>query len=198
MLNEGIRVAQVRLITKAGEPILMNTQEALNKAREEGMDLLIISPESNPPVAKILNYGQYKYQKEKKQKESKKRSNQKASVLKELKLTPRIGIHDFEVRVRQCRDFLQKGYKVKLVIFFKGREATHAELGHVMIEKFLNKIEDLGWAESPEIRPTVVSKNMAINIIAGKKKPEPIQPAAPVNVAAEVNKTTTTVETKQE
>jgi len=196
-------VSQVRLITPSGEQKVLGTQEALRLAKEEGLDLFIISPEASPPVAKILNYGQYKYQKEKKQKETKKKSNQKASVLKELKLTPRIGQHDFDVRVRQCREFLAKSYKVKLVIFFKGREATHAELGHVLIEKFLNKIEDLGWAESPEIRPIVVGKNMAINIIAGKKKPVVEQPAAPqpVENKAEVKtevKEVSTVETKQE
>lgn len=194
MLNEGIRVAQVRLIVPSGEQLLISTQEALRKAKEEGLDLLIVSPESSPPVAKILNYGQYKYQKDKKQKETKKKSNQKASVQKELKLTPRIGVHDFDVRVRQCRDFLTKGYKVKLVIFFKGREASHAELGHVMIEKFLNKIEDLGWAESPEIKPTVVGRTMAINIIAGKKKPVLETP----QVENKPGQTEIKVETKQE
>lgn len=195
MLNEGIRVSQVRLITASGEQTVVSTQEALRMAKEDGLDLFVISPESSPPVAKILDYGQYKYQKEKKQKESKKKNSQKASVLKELKLTPRIGIHDFEVRVRQCREFLGKGYKVKLVIFFKGREASHAELGHVMIEKFLGKIEDLGWAESPDIRPSVMGRTMAINIIAGKKRMIMDKPAveAVEPAAAEVK-----VETKQE
>lgn len=194
MLNEGIRVSQVRLITASGEQTVVSTQEALRMAKEEGLDLFVISPESSPPVAKILDYGQYKYQKEKKQKESKKKNSQKASVLKELKLTPRIGIHDFEVRVRQCREFLDKGYKVRLVIFFKGREATHAELGHAMIERFLSKIEDLGWAESPDIKPSVMGRTMAINIIAGKKKvmlEKPVLEA--VAPAAEIK-----VETKQE
>ncbi len=184
LVNEGIRAYEVRLITNSGEQVVMSKEAALAKAKDEGLDLVIVSPEAKPPVAKLLNYGQYRYQKEKKQKDTKKKSNQKSNIVKELKLSPRIGEHDFQVRVKHCRDFLAKGHKVKLTIFFKGREAAHRELGHVLIEKFLATIEDLGWADSPDIRPGLLGKMMSILIIAGKKKPDPQAELLARNAAA--------------
>lgn len=171
MLNQGIKVSEVKLITDSGEQLVLSREEALKKAQDEGLDLFLVSPNTEPPVAKILDYGHYKYAKEKKQKDAKKKNSQKGNTIKELKLTPRIGIHDFQTRVKRGREFLGKGFKVKLTIFFKGREATHQDLGYTMIERFLNEIEDLGWAENPNIRPKLVGRMMSILIVAGKKKP---------------------------
>lgn len=171
MLNQGIKAETVRIITDDGEQLTLSRTEALQRAQDEGLDLYLVSPNTNPPVAKILDYGHYKYVKEKKQKDAKKKNSQKGNTIKELKLTPRIGIHDFKTRVKRAKEFLGKGYKVKLTIFFKGREATHQELGVTMIQRFLDEIEELGWAENPDFRPRLVGRFMSILIVAGKKRP---------------------------
>jgi translation initiation factor IF-3 len=125
------------LITDDGERVSISKEEALARAQDQGLDLFLVSPNIEPPVAKILDYGHYRYEKEKKLKESRKKNNQKSgSVLKELKLTPRIGGHDFNVRVKRAREFMSKGYKVKLTVFFKCREGSHPQLGHEMIARF--------------------------------------------------------------
>lgn len=171
LLNQGIKFSELLVVTTSGEKVKLTKENAIKMAQEEGLDLLLVSPNANPPVAKILDYGHYKYAREKKNKDSKKQS-QKGNVLKELKLTPRIGSHDFMVRVKRGREFLNKGFKVKLTVFFKGREATHLDLGYKMIERFLKEIEDLGWAEDTNnLRPVIVGRMMSVLIVAGKKKP---------------------------
>lgn len=180
-MNDGIRVRTVKLINDAGEQQVVTKEEALAMAKEAGLDLLIVAPNLEPPVAKLLDYGHYRYEKEKKQKEARKKNVQKGSILKELKLTPRIGIHDFNVRVKQGREFLTKGYKVRLTVFFKGREATHPELGNELIMKYLGQIEDLGWMDGDRI-PRVLGRVMSVTVIAGLKRaknvveaPRPVQ-----------------------
>ena len=173
LLNEGIRHAQVKLITDSGEQILITRSEALQRAKDVGMDLFLVSPTAEPPVAKILDYGHYRYDKDKKVKESRKKNNLKSvNVIKELKLTPRIGIHDFNVRVKHGREFLEKGYKIKVTVFFKGREDTHPELGKDLIYKFLDLVGDLGWTEIPSVNPRLLGKTMSILVVSGRKKPE--------------------------
>ncbi len=177
LLNQGIKINEMLVITTSGEKVKLTKENAIKMAQEEGLDLLLVSPNANPPVAKILDYGHYKYAREKKNKDSKKQS-QKGNVIKELKLTPRIGSHDFMVRVKRGREFLSKGFKIKLTVFFKGREATHLDLGYEMIERFLKEIEDLGWAEDANnTRPVIVGKMMSILIVAGKKRPAEIDKA---------------------
>ncbi len=174
LLNDGIRHAQVKLITETGEQILMSKSEALARAKDVGLDLFLVSPTAEPPIAKILDYGHYRYDKEKKLKEARKKNNQKAvNIVKELKLTPRIGLHDFNVRVKHGREFLEKGYKVKITVFFKGREETHPELGKVLILKFLDQVGDLGWTETPSVYPRLLGKTMSVLVVSGRKKPEP-------------------------
>jgi translation initiation factor IF-3 len=172
-LNEGIRHAQVKLITETGDQVVMSKSEALARAKDVGLDLFLVSPNAEPPIAKILDYGHYRYDKEKKQKEARKKNNQKAvNIVKELKLTPRIGIHDFNVRVKHGREFLEKGYKVKVTVFFKGREDTHPELGKELILKFLDLVGDLGWTETPTVYPRLLGKTMSVIVVSGRKKPE--------------------------
>jgi translation initiation factor IF-3 len=171
LLNQYIRAENVKLILDDGQQIVLTKDEALAQAKEAGLDLFLVSPNSEPPVAKILDYGQYRYKKEKKQKDANKKSNNKSNVLKELKLTPRIGVHDFEVRVKHGRDFLTKGYKVKLTVFFKGREGTHPELGHALIAQYLEKIADLGWTDSLTLKPGLLGRQMSIVIVPGRRRP---------------------------
>ncbi|MDR2432061.1 MAG: translation initiation factor IF-3 [Candidatus Margulisbacteria bacterium] len=171
LLNQHIRAVTVKLILDNGEQVVLAKEEALARAKDLDLDLFLVSPNSEPPVAKILDYGHYRYEKEKKQKDAHKKSNNKSNVLKELKLTPRIGQHDFEVRLRHGREFLGKGYKVKLTVFFKGRESTHPELGHNLIAEYLAKIADLGWTDSPTLTPGLLGRQMSIVIVPGRRRP---------------------------
>lgn len=125
---------------------LIPLEQALEKAKEEGLDLLLVSPDAEPPVCKIINYGQYKYEQNKKEKLARKVN--KAHVVKELKMGPKISSNDFDTRARQCTDFLKKGYKVKLTITFRGREIIHADLGHKLIDRFMETIDEVGARDS--------------------------------------------------
>lgn len=124
----------------------MSLEAALAKARESDLDLMLVAENAKPPVCKLVNFGQFKYQQQKKEKQSKKMS--KGHVTKELKLSPKISEHDFMVRVSRGREFLGKGYKVKVSVMFRGREIIHPELGNSAIEKFLEKVTDIGVLES--------------------------------------------------
>src|SRR5207237_4461319 len=127
-MNEDVRVRQVRRIdhtaTNAG---VVATTDALAKALEAGLDLVQISPDAKPPVAKILDYGKYKYQEQKKAAEARKK--QKVVEIKELKFRPMIDDHDYDVKMRSMRRFFEEGDKVKVTLRFKGREMAHTELG---------------------------------------------------------------------
>ncbi len=139
---------------------VMRTQEALSLAREKGTDLILIAPTAKPPVAKLSDYGKFKYQQTKHQKEAKK--SQHASVVKEIKLSVKIGEHDLMVRVAKTREFLEKKNKVKVSLFFRGREVTHKEIGERVIQRFVEKIEDLGV---PEGRSKMEGRNMVLLIV---------------------------------
>jgi len=186
-LNQHIRAESVKLILDDGQQEVLSKSEALERAKDAGLDLFLVSPGSEPPVAKILDYSRYRYEKEKKQKDAHKKSNNKSNVLKELKLTPRIGQHDFNVRLRHGREFLAKGYKVKLTVFFKGREGTHPELGHRLIAEYLEKIADLGWTDSPTLTPGLLGRQMSIVIVPGRKRT--METAEPVAKMEEIKET---------
>lgn len=165
LLNKGIRVSEVLLISDEGEKKVISKDDALAIAEEQGLDLFLVSPNSSPPVAKILDYGHYRYEKEKKQKDGKKAIN----VIKELKLTPRIGEHDFQVRFRRAQEFLGKGYKVKLTVFFKGREATHPDIGEGLVKRFIQDLDGLGEKENPDEILRLIGRTMSTMIIPSKK-----------------------------
>ncbi|MFN3967021.1 MAG: translation initiation factor IF-3, partial [Endomicrobiia bacterium] len=127
-INEYIRAPQVRVIDETGEQLgIKSIQEALKIAYEKGLDLIEIAPQANPPVCKIADYSKYKYELEKRLKEERKK--QKIFQIKEIRLTPRIGEHDFEVKIKHAREFFEKKCKVKFTIVFFGREITHQEIG---------------------------------------------------------------------
>ncbi len=142
ILNDKIRTKEVRLIDETGEnhgTIL--TSEALRRAEEVELDLVLISPNTNPPVAKIIDYGKYRFEKQKKQKENK--ANQKKVTLKEVRLSPTIDKHDFEVKLKQARKFLEKGDKVQLTLRFRGRMIVHRELGLDIINRAIEELDDI-------------------------------------------------------
>lgn len=146
LVNEEIRVKEVRLIGANGEQIgILPTAEAQAIAYERDLDLVLISPQADPPVCRIMDYGKYRFEKVKREKENKKK--QQITKVKEVQLSCRIDTHDFDTRVNHARKFLEGGDKVKAVVRFKGREMAHQDLGRAVLEKFLEACADLGTSE---------------------------------------------------
>jgi translation initiation factor IF-3 len=136
----------IRLIGSDGEMVgVVGIQEAISKAAEAGLDLVEISPNAEPPVCKILDYGKYKYEQQKKANEAKKK--QKVVEVKELKLRPTIEKHDFEVKLKKARKFIEDGNKVKFTLRFRGREMSHIELGMNVLKQYQTELEDIAKAE---------------------------------------------------
>lgn len=141
-LNEAIRAPQIRVIDENGDQAgVLDRQEALQRARLAGLDLVEISPNANPPVAKIIDWGKYNYQKTKLQQKSKK--NSKTLDLKQIRLGLKIGEHDLDVKINKIRSFLEVGHKVKITAFFRGREMAHKEIGYKLLEKVFDKLSDI-------------------------------------------------------
>lgn len=136
------------------------TADALRQARELGLDLILISPTASPPVARISDFGKFKYEQTKHDKVAKKA--QKASIIKEVKLTPKIGEHDLQVRVSRSREFLTKKNRVKVSVFFRGREVTHKEYGRKVLDKLVLAVADIG---SPEGTPKMEGRNMVLLVV---------------------------------
>ncbi|GBR51605.1 translation initiation factor 3 [Neokomagataea thailandica NBRC 106555] len=140
-VNEEIRVPQVRLIDEEGEMQgIMSTRDALTRAFASGLDLLEISPTAVPPVVKILDYGKFKYEQQKKKNEARKK--QKVIEIKEVKVRPGTGEHDFQTKLKAIHAFLDAGDKVKVSLRFKGREMAHQELGAKMMERIRIEVEE--------------------------------------------------------
>lgn len=136
--------------------------DALRLARERGLDLVLIAPGAKPPVCRIADYGKLKYELNKKEKEA--RKAQKGGGLKEVKISPKIAQHDFEVRLKKAREFLEKRYKVKISMFFRGRWMAHVDLGMKVMDRMMEAISDLG---KPEAAPKRFGKNFIV-IVAPK------------------------------
>ena len=144
--NEKIRATQVRVINSDGKNLgTLSTQEAINIAKQKGLDLIEISPKANPPVCKIIDIGKYKYDLQKKANKAKKK--QKIVNLKEIKLRPVTEIHDYNFKIKNAQKFLSKGDKVKFTVQFKGREMQHTHLGHKLMQRIINDTNDLGKVE---------------------------------------------------
>jgi len=139
-INEQIRVREVRLIRDEGDKQgIMTTLEALDIAKEQGLDLVEVAPQANPPVVKILNYGKFKFENEKKVRDSKKK--QKLLKMKEIRMQPKIDDHDLDFKSRHVKEFLADGNKVKVTVRFRGRELAHTELGLDVLKDVLARIE---------------------------------------------------------
>jgi len=140
-INEQIRVREVRLIRDDGEQQqgILSTLEALQIAKEQGLDLVEVAPNAVPPVVKILDYGKFKFENEKKVRDSKKK--QKLLKLKEIRMQPKIDEHDLDFKSKHVRGFLGEGNKVKVTVRFRGREMVHTELGLDVLKDVLKRIE---------------------------------------------------------
>ncbi len=146
IMNEDIQVKEVRCLHDDGtQHGVISTKEAMRLAEEDGLDLVLIAPTAKPPVAKIMDYGKYKYQLEKKKKEAKK--NQKVIVIKEVKFSVKIAENDIKYKVKHAREFLEKGYHVKCRVFLKGREMANPEAGVDVLNKIWPMLEDIGHQE---------------------------------------------------
>ena len=164
-VNEQIRAKEVQVIDDAGEKKgVMALNDALDLAYDKRLDLVLVSPNAQPPVCKIMNYGKYKFEKAKKEKEAKRK--QKSFELKEIRITPNIEQHDFEFKAKNARRFLEDGNKVKITVRFRGRELNNVKLGEKNLNQFIEALEDIA---TPEKKAVLEGKNMFI-ILA--RKPE--------------------------
>ena len=158
--NHRINSHEVQVIANTGENLgIMDTNKAIAVAKEEGLDLIEIAPNANPPVCKIIDVGKYKYEAQKKANKAKKR--QKKIELKEIKLRPVTEIHDYNFKLKNAKKFLSKGDKVKFTIRFKGRELQHSHLGNELMNKIKEDMQDIGKVE---LHPKFDGKQMIMVI----------------------------------
>ena len=150
-VNEEIEVPQVLVIDGAGEKLgILPTAEAIAKAAEAGLDLVEVSPQADPPVCKMMDFGKYKYQAQKKPNEARKKT--KTIDIKEIKMRPNIDTHDYQVKMRSMLRFFEEGDKVKVTLRFRGREMAHQELGMQLLEKVQKEVEPIAKVEqSPKL-----------------------------------------------
>jgi translation initiation factor IF-3 len=147
-MNDDIRATELRCNIDGGEPLgIISFDDAMEKANELGLDLVLIAPDAKPPVAKIMDYGKYRYQEEKKLKEQ--RKNQVKIVVKEIKLSVKIAENDVAYKVKHAREFLEKGFHVKFRVFLRGREMAHPEAGKEVLLRVWPMVEDIGVMEKP-------------------------------------------------
>jgi translation initiation factor IF-3 len=146
-VNDRIRAPEIRLIGAEGENVgVVTPQRAMQMAEEAGLDLVEISPNADPPVCKIMDFGKYKYEQQKKESEARKK--QKTIDVKEIKFRPNTDTHDYDVKMRSVLKFLQEGDKVKVTLRFRGREMAHADLGRQLLERVATDVEDHGKVEA--------------------------------------------------
>lgn len=137
----------------------MSRGDALSEAEKVGLDLVEISPMASPPVAKIVDWGKFQYQKMKEQQRS--RKNAKVSDIKQMRLGLKIGQHDLDIKLRKIREFLADGDKVKIMIFFRGREMAHQEIGHELMDKIIELLADDAIIEG---RPVMAGRNLSVSV----------------------------------
>lgn len=145
-LNDQIRISPIRVIDQDGVMVgVIPTADAQRMAMEAGLDLVEVSPNERPPVCRVMDFGKFKYEQKKKQQA--KQAKQHQTILKELRLRPKTGVHDIEVKVKQARDFLAQKDKVKVNVIFRGREHAHRERGDEILQQVLKLVEDVAKVE---------------------------------------------------
>ncbi|MCD7776303.1 MAG: translation initiation factor IF-3 [Firmicutes bacterium] len=183
-INDGIRVSgSVRVIGETEQLGIMSLSSAKNLAYSSGLDLVLMSPNANPPVCKIMDYGKFCYERDKREKEAKK--HQQVVEIKEVQLSCKIDNHDFETKANRALKFLSEGNKVRVVLRFKGRELAHQKLGRDLLDRFEDFCREYGTADK---RPVLDGRRMTLQINPIKKKPEKSEkqkPAAETAAPAE-------------
>ena len=163
-INEQIRAKDVQVIDEQGEKRgVMKLTEALDLAYEKKLDLVLVAPNAEPKVCKIMNYGKYKFEQAKKEKEAKKK--QKVFEIKEIRITPNIEQHDFEFKVKNARKFIEDGNKVKITVRFRGRELSYVKIGEEILNKFIENLADISTIEK---KPFLEGKNMFVILKTNK------------------------------
>ncbi|AMB94974.1 translation initiation factor IF-3 [Aerococcus sp. HMSC23C02] len=158
MVNGSIRAREMRVIDPEGEQLgVLSKKDALDKASEYELDLVLVSPGAKPPVARIMDYGKFRYQQQRKAREQ--RKNQRTIQVKEIRLSPAIDDNDFNTKLRQGRKFIKKGDKVKVSIRFKGRAITHKDLGREVLERFADEMSDIATVEQ---KPKMEGRSMQL------------------------------------
>ena len=150
-INEKILSKEVRVINLQGEQLgIFPIAEALNIAREASRDLVEVSPTTSPPVCRIMDYGKFKYEQSKKRYQAKKKKHvPRVTHIKEIKVRPKTEEHDLQFKIRHIKKFLTQGDKAKITLIFRGREITHPERGHQVMNRIAEEIEDVGVVENP-------------------------------------------------
>nr|WP_244269707.1 translation initiation factor IF-3 [Caldanaerovirga acetigignens] len=157
-VNYEIKAREVRVIDVDGKQLgIMPLKEALRLAQERQLDLVKVAPQAKPPVCKIMDYGKYKYEQSKREKEA--RKNQKVISVKEIRMSPNIEEHDFQVRVKSALRFLDDGNKVKVTVRFRGREITHTQLGEDVLKRLAESVKEKAVIEKP---PVIEGRNMVM------------------------------------
>jgi len=165
-VNHEIRVPRVRLVSSTGEALgIVPTGEALAQAEREGLDLVEVAPNADPPVCRVMDYGKFKYEKSKKAKEAKKK--QHVMHLKEIKLHPKTDEHDYRFKIDHAREFLIRGDRVKITLVFRGREITHIDFGRRILERAENDLLDIAQMEQRSKRE---GRNMISTFIPDKAR----------------------------
>lgn len=164
-INERIRAPEIRVIDENGVQLgIMAPSEALRLARERDLDLVEVAPNAKPPVCRFLDFGKYQYEQAKRERQA--RKAQKQIEVKEVRLRPKTGEHDFQVRVRQARKFLESGAKVKVRVRFRGREIRHPEVAAEMLSEFAQELADVGEIE---IKPNLEGRSLLM-VLAPRRK----------------------------
>ncbi len=157
-VNEGIRAREVRLVGEKGEQLgIMPLYQALETAKKHNLDLVEVAATATPPVCRLLDYGKYKYEQGKKEREA--RKSQKIPLVREVRLRPKIGNHDFEAKARSARKLLSGGDKVKATILFRGREITHPDIGLKLLQRMVESLKDVA---SPDGQPSMDGRRMNV------------------------------------
>ena len=168
MINDQIKAREVLVIGPNGEQVgIKSIEDARTLANYASLDLVLISPNANPPVCKVMDYNKFRYEKQKKAKEALKKQKANMTELKEFRLSPVIDIGDFETKLRNATKYLQKGDRVKLTIRFKGRQMAHTELGKEVLLRFSDKVKD--YAEVGEM-PKLDGRTMTMMLLPKKEK----------------------------
>lgn len=166
MVNDGIRARELRLISQDGEQLGVKSKaEALRIAEAANLDVVLVSPNAKPPVARIMDYGKYRYEQQKKAREARKK--QKVINVKEVRLSPTIEENDFNTKLRHARNFLESGDKVKASIRFRGRAITHKQIGHDVLTRFAEEIKDIA---DVEVRPKMEGRSMFLMLAPKTEK----------------------------
>ena len=166
LINEAIRVPEVLVIGPNGEQVgVKSISDALTLAGYAALDLVLISPNANPPVCKLMDYNKFRYEKQKKQKEALKKQKASMSELKEYRLSPVIDVGDFETKLRNATKYLENGDRIKLTVRFKGRQMAHTELGKEVLDRFADRVQEIADVEQ---KPKLEGRTMFMQLTPKK------------------------------